>query len=178
MRAHPGKYAYASTGLGSGLHLSMELLMNMAKLDMVHVPYTGAGAGYTDVIAGRVQTTFAGAGSARGFLNAGLLRALAVSTPQRSTALPDVPTFAEAGLPGYTSYVWYALLAPKGTPDAVVEKLHAAVGTALQTPELKKQFAADGIDARGSAPQEAKAFIQSESVKWGDLIKRVGIPAE
>jgi tripartite-type tricarboxylate transporter receptor subunit TctC len=178
VRKNPGKYSYASTGLGSGLHLSMELLESMAKINMVHVPYTGAGAAYTDVLAGRVQATFAGVGSAKGFLDAGLLRPLAVTTPQRSAALPNVPTMSEAGLPGYESYVWYALLAPKGTPAPVIQKLHDAVVAALKTPEVQKEFAADGIQPIGSTPEQLTSFITSETVKWSALMKRAGVAPE
>jgi len=178
VKQSPGRYSYGSTGLGSGLHLSMELLKSMAGLDMIHVPYTGAGAGYTDLLAGRLQAVFAGIGSGRGFFGAGKLLPLGVTTPQRSAAMPDVPTLAEAGLPGYESYVWYALLAPKGTPKPVIDKLNAAVVAALKRPEVQKQFTHDGIEPIGSSPEQLTAFIKSETEKWRGVIQKAGIKPE
>jgi tripartite-type tricarboxylate transporter receptor subunit TctC len=178
VKAAPGRYSYGSTGLGSGLHLSMELLKSMAGLDMVHVPYTGAGAGYTDLLAGRLQAVFAGIGSGKGFFQSGKLLPLGVTTLQRSPALPNVPTIAEAGLPGYESYVWYALAAPKGTPKPIIDKLNAAVVAALKLPEVRKQFEVDGIEPIGSSPQELTAFIQSEAGKWRGVIAKAGVTPE
>jgi tripartite-type tricarboxylate transporter receptor subunit TctC len=177
-RKEPGKLSYASTGAGSGLHLSMELLKSMAKIDIAHIPYKGAGEGQTDLLAGRVQAMFASAGSAKGMIQTGKMRALAVTTPQRSPVLPDVPTIAEAGLPGYESYVWYALMAPKGTPPDVVKKLHDATVAALKTPEVQQEFAADGIEPIGSTPEELASFIKSESAKWQKVMQQAGVVPE
>jgi len=174
----PGKYSYASTGPGSGLHLSMELLKSMAGIDIVHIPYKGAGEGQADLLAGRVQAMFASAGSAKGFIQAGKMRALGATTLQRSPALPDVPTIAEQGLPGYESYVWYALLAPKNTPAPIIKKLHDAALQALNTPEVQKQFAAAGIESIGSTPEDLAKFEQSESVKWQAVMKKAGVAPE
>ncbi|ANN77961.1 Bug family tripartite tricarboxylate transporter substrate binding protein [Bordetella flabilis] len=178
VREAPGRYSYGSTGLGSGLHLSMELLKSMAGLDMIHVPYTGAGAGYTDLLAGRLQAVFAGIGSGKGFFQSGKLVPLGVTTLERSAALPDVPTLSEAGLKGYESYVWYALMAPRGTPKAIVDRLNAAVVAALKLPEVRKEFELDGIEPIGSSPQELTAFIQSEARKWRGVITKAGVTPE
>jgi tripartite-type tricarboxylate transporter receptor subunit TctC len=175
VKQDPGKYSYASTGQGSGLHLSMELLKSVAKIDLVHIPYKGGSEAYTDLLAGRVQAMFASAGAVQGFIKSGRLRALAVSTPQRAAVLPDVPTFAEAGLPGFESYVWYALLAPKGTPAPVIGTLHDEVIAALKTPELQKRFAEDGVQPIGSTPAELTSFMKSEGVKWSGVMKRAGV---
>jgi len=178
VKENPGRYSYGSTGQGSGLHLSMELLKSMAGLDMVHVPYTGAGAGYTDLLAGRLQSVFAGIGSGKGFFESGKLVPLAVTTPQRAAALPNVPTIAEAGLPGYESYVWYALMAPKGTPKPIIDKLNAAVVAALKQPDVRKQFETDGIEPIASTPEQLTAFIQSEATKWRGVIEKAGVKPE
>jgi tripartite-type tricarboxylate transporter receptor subunit TctC len=174
----PGKYSYASTGSGSGLHLSMELLKSTAGIDIVHIPYKGAGEGQADLLAGRVEAMFASAGAAKGFIQSGKMRALGATTLERSAALPDVPTIAEQGLPGYESYVWYALLAPKGTPAPIIKKLHDAAVQALNTPEVQKQFAAAGIESIGSTPEELARFEQSESVKWQAVMKKAGVVPE
>ena len=121
---------------------------------------------------------FASAGAAKGFIQAGKLRALGATTLQRSAALPDVPTIAEQGLPGYESYVWYALLAPKGTPAPVVKKLHDAAVEALKTPEVQKQFTDAGIESIGSSPEELEKFEKSESVKWQAVMKKAGVVPE
>jgi len=174
-RKDPGKLSYASTGSGSGLHLSMELLKSMANVDIAHIPYKGGGEALNDVLAGRVQAMFASYGSAGGLVKAGKLRPLAVTTPKRSPVLPDVPAIAESGLPGYESYVWYALLAPKDTPEPVVKKLHDAAIAALKTPEIQAEFAADGIEPIGSSPQELAGFIQSEAAKWQQVMQHAGV---
>jgi tripartite-type tricarboxylate transporter receptor subunit TctC len=171
----PGKYAYASTGPGSGLHLSMELLKSMAGIDVRHIPYKGAGEGQTDLLAGRVQAMFASAGAAKGFIDSGRLRALGVTTRDRSPVLPDVPPIAGQGYPGYESYVWYALLAPRNTPAPVIRKLHDAVVQALSTPEVKKQFADGGIESIGSTPEELASFARSESAKWRTVMEKAGV---
>jgi tripartite-type tricarboxylate transporter receptor subunit TctC len=173
VRAKPGALSYASTGSGSGLHLSMELLKTMAKIDLVHVPYKSAGAAITDLMAGQVQAQFISYGTGVGHFKAGRLRVLAATTAQRSRALPDVPTIAEAGVPGYDSGVWYALLAPRGTPPAIVKRLYAEC-TALLKAELGAQMIADGITPAGSTPEALTAYIKSESRKWAEVVKVSG----
>jgi len=178
VREKPGTFSYASTGNGSGLHLSMELLKSMAKIDLVHVPYKGGGAALTDLVAGNVDAMFVSYGTGKGQIAAGKIRVLAVSSAQRSHAMPDVPTLAEAGLPGYDSDVWYALLAPRGTPPAVVKRLHDESVEVLKSPMMRERFASDGIRSIGSTPEELARYMKSERVKWADVIKRSGATVE
>jgi tripartite-type tricarboxylate transporter receptor subunit TctC len=172
-RAKPGALSYSSTGNGSGLHLSMELLKSMAKIDLVHVPYKSAGVAITDLIAGQVQAQFISYGTGVAHFKAGRLRVLAATTKERSRALPDIPTIAEAGVAGYDSGVWYALIAPRGTPAAVIKRLHAEC-TALLQAELGVQLTTDGITPIGSTPDALTAYVKSESVKWAQVVKRSG----
>ncbi len=171
-KSKPGVMSYASTGNGSGLHLSMELLKSMAAIDLVHVPYKGGGAALNDLRSGNVQAMFVSYGTGSAQIKAGTIRVLAVSSSQRSPALPDVPTIAEAGVPGYESGVWYALLAPHGTPAEVVKRLHEGSVAALQSRDLRERFAIDGIKPIGSTPEELTKYIQSERVKWAEVVKR------
>ena len=149
-KSKPGGMSYASTGNGSGLHLSMELLKSMAGIDLVHVPYKGGGVALTDLLSGNVQAMFVSYGTGNAQIKAGKIRVLAVTSSQRSPALPDVPTIAEAGVPGYESGVWYALLAPHGTPPEIVKRLHDGSVAALQSKELRERFASDGVKDRKS----------------------------
>ena len=172
-RDKPGGLTYASTGNGSGLHLSMELLKSMAKIDLVHVPYKSAGIAITDLLAGQVQAQFISYGTGVGHFKAGRLRALAATTKERSRALPEVPTIAEAGVPGYESGVWYALLAPRGTPQAVIKRLHGDCVELAKGP-LAAQLINDGITPIVSSPAELAAYTKSEIAKWSDVVKRSG----
>jgi tripartite-type tricarboxylate transporter receptor subunit TctC len=172
-RDKPGALSYASTGNGSGLHLSMELLKSMAKIDLVHVPYKSAGIAMTDLLAGQVQAQFISYGAGVGHFKAGRLRVLAATTTQRSRAMPDVPTIAEAGVPGYDSGVWYALIAPRGTPANVIRKLHADCAALLKA-EVGNQLVADGITPIGSTPEALAAYVKTESAKWAEVVKRSG----
>ena len=174
----PGALSYASTGNGSGLHLSMELLKSMAGIDLLHVPYKGGGAALGDLLSGNVQAMFVSYGAGSAHIKAGKIRVLAVTTGQRSPALPDVPTIAEAGVPGYESGVWYALLAPRGTPQEVINRLHEGSVAALQSKELRERYAADGVKAIGSAPEFLTRYIQTERVKWAEVVKRSGATVE
>ncbi|MBB3182078.1 tripartite tricarboxylate transporter substrate binding protein [Variovorax sp. Sphag1AA] len=177
-KSKPGGMSYASTGNGSGLHLSMELLKSMAGIDLVHVPYKGGGAALTDLLSGNVQAMFVSYGTGSAQIKAGKIRVLAVTSSQRSSALPDVPTIAEAGVPGYESGVWYALLAPRGTPPEIVKRLHDGSVAALQSKDLRERFASDGVKTIGSTPEELTKYIQSERVKWADVVKRSGATVE
>jgi tripartite-type tricarboxylate transporter receptor subunit TctC len=173
-RKNPNKLSYGSSGNGSGLHLSMELLKSMAGIELVHVPYKGAGSSVPDLLAGNIQAMFLSYGTGQAHFKSGRVRVLAVTSAQRSPAMPDIPTIAEAGVPGYDSGVWYALLAPKGTPSAIVKKLHDESVTLLKGAEMGERFAADGIKPIGSTPEELAAYIKSERVKWTEVVKRSG----
>jgi len=173
-RRNPNKLSYGSSGNGSGLHLSMELLKSMAHIELAHVPYKGAGQSVPDLLAGNIQAMFLSYGTVQALFKAGRVRVLAVTTAQRSPAMPDVPTIAESGVPGYDSGVWYALLAPKGTPAPIIRKLHDTCVDLLRGPEMGERFAIDGIKPIGSTPAELAAYIQAERVKWTDVVRRSG----
>ncbi len=172
-KKEPGKLAYASAGNGSGAHLSAELLKSMAGIEMIHVPYKGAGAAYADLLAGRTQVMFSTYAPIAGHLKAGTLRAIAVSTEKRAPGLPDVPAVSET-LPGYRSDVWYVMAAPAGTPAAIVARLNKAALSALKSPTIGEHLAKDLIQVIGSRPDEVKSFIQSEIIKWGEVVKKSG----
>ena len=172
-RKEPGKLAYASAGNGSGAHLSAELLKGLAGIDMMHVPYKGAGAAYVDVLAGRVPLMFSTYAPITGHLEFGALRALAVTTENRAAGLRDVPAISET-LPGYRSDVWYVMAAPAGTPGEIIARLNKEVLTALNSPLIAKQFADDQVQAIGSRPDEVKPFIAAEIAKWSEVVKRSG----
>jgi len=173
-KSKPGKLSYCSTGNGSGLHLSMELLKSMAGIDLVHVPYKGGGAALQDLVAGTVQAGFFSYGSAGGQVKAGKIRLLAVSSAKRSTALPDIPTIAEAGVPGYDSGTSYALLAPKDTPPEVIQRLHDGALEALRSPQVKERFSADGVTTIGSSPAELASYMKTERTKWAEVVRKSG----
>ena len=165
-KAEPGKLTYGTPGIGTSPHLCMELLKSMAGVDLQHVPYKGTAAAVTDIIGGQIDVAFATALTAKPLIDAGRLRALAVSGPRRSDALPNVPPVAEAGVPGYEAMQWYGLLAPAGTPTAVVERVHAQAIVALRSPEMKARLAADGAEPLGTTPAEFGAYIKRELDKW------------
>jgi tripartite-type tricarboxylate transporter receptor subunit TctC len=172
-RAKPGAMTYGSTGNGSGLHLSMELLKTMTGIDIVHAPYKSAGAAMTDMLGEQLQAMFVSYGAGVGHFKAGRVRPLGATTAQRSKALPEVPTIAEAGVKGYESSVWYALLAPRGTPPEIVRRLHTEIVSLLKG-ELGVQFEADGITPSGAGPEQLAAFVRSENIKWGKVARQSG----
>ncbi|HET7365302.1 MAG TPA: tripartite tricarboxylate transporter substrate binding protein [Burkholderiales bacterium] len=165
-RVAPNKLSYGTPGIGTSPHLCMELFKSMAGVDLQHVPYKGTAAAVTDVIGGRIDVAFATALTAKPLIDAGRLRALAVSGPRRVDALPNVPPVAEAGVPGYEAMQWYGLLAPAGTPAAIVERVHAEAMVALRSPEMKARLAADGAAPLGTTPAEFGAYIKRELEKW------------
>lgn len=177
-KADPGKLTYASAGNGTSIHLAGELFASMAKLDVLHVPYKGSGPAVTDLIGGQVDMMFDSITSARPHIESGRLRALGVTTAKRSSALPDVPTIAEAGLPGYDLSPWFAVFVPAGTPQPVVDKMNAALLEAMKLPEVKARFAAIGAEPIGSTPRQLAAHLQAEMDKWGAVIAERGIRAD
>jgi tripartite-type tricarboxylate transporter receptor subunit TctC len=170
----PGKLSYASAGVGSGLQIAGELFKSTAHVDILHIPFKGA-ENVTSVIAGTVPISFAGIPQTIQAVKGGQLRALAVTSATRSPALPDVPTIAESGVPGYDMSSWYGVLAPAGTPAARVDRLYGELKTALADPEVKKQLANVGQEARATSPPVFAAYIQSELKKWHDLVQSSGI---
>lgn len=174
-----GGLTYASGGAGLAGHLAMELLKDVGGFEAVHVAYKGGVAATIDVAAGRVCCFFASAPSAQPQVESGRVRAIAVSTKERSPLVPDVPTVAEQGFPGFDVVSWYGLLAPAGTPKSVVARLYKEVITLLGTEEIRKQLIAVGATPAPSAsPEDFRAYIQSELTTWGRVIKRAGITAE
>jgi len=177
-KAKPGAIDYASAGNGTGQHLSMELFKLMAGINLAHVPYRGAAPAYADVISGQVPIFFDNMASALGQIQAGTVRALAVSGTQRSPLLPDVPTVAEAGVPGYEYYVWFGLWAPKNTPQPVVERLHAAITKAQADPAVKERIAAGAGELFDMPVDDMTPFVRAEIAKWADVVKRAEIAVQ
>jgi len=170
----PGKLDYASGGIGSAQHLAAELFNLMAGIKMVHVPFKGA-VSIPDVIAGRVQMVFSGVPQALAHVQAGRLRAIGVTTPRRSPAVPDVPTLSEAGVTGYDVTVWYGIFATGGTPRTIVSRLNADFVKAINTPEVRQQLTAMGLEPVGNSCEEFKKTVRSEIKQWGQVINRTGI---
>ncbi len=178
VKARPGQINFASAGVGTSPHLSMELFLVLAKLKMLHVPYKGSGPGVTDLIAGHVPVMMPNMLSAQPHIKSGRLRALGVTGTKRAPGADDIPTIAEAGVPGYEAVQWYGVLAPAGTPNDIISKLHAGVVRALQNPDVKKRLLNDGAEPVGSSPAEFAAYIRSETEKWAKVIKAAGIQPE
>jgi tripartite-type tricarboxylate transporter receptor subunit TctC len=173
-KAQPGKIDYASSGNGSAQHLVSALFASMAGIELNHVPYKGSGPAMQDLLGGQVKVSFAGIPNVLPHVKAGRLRALAVSTPQRSPDLPDVPTAAEAGVPGYQATLWLNLAAPAGTPGEIVQRLYAETAKALQDAELQQNFRAAGVEASPMSPQELAGFMRGEYEKWGRVVRDTG----
>jgi len=177
-KASPGKYSFGSSGIGSTLHLAMEMLMSVTGIKLVHVPYKGGALAMADLLGGHVLAIFENVPLAVTSVRAGKVRPLGVTAAKRSAQLPDVPTFIEAGFPGFEIYAWYGVCAPAATPKAVVAKLNDEVNKALNQPDLQSRFADLGVDlAPGSSAQFA-AFIKSETIKWAKTIKDSGATSD
>ena len=173
-KERPGKLDYASSGNGSGQHLFAALFLSQTGLKMNHIPYRGSGQATTDLLGGQVLVSFPGLAGMLGHIKAGKLRALAVTSANRSPQLPDVPTIAEAAVPGYAAYVWLGLMAPKGTPAPIIEKLHRELLTVMATPEVKTYMANASIEIVASTPAEFATFFREEIDRWARIIKETG----
>jgi tripartite-type tricarboxylate transporter receptor subunit TctC len=173
-KANPGKLNYASSGSGSAAHLTGEMFKLMTGTDIVHVPYAGAAPAATDLLAGQVGLMFASAPTVYQHVKAGKLRALAVTSAGRWANLPDVPTMAEAGVPGFTSEVWFGLFAPAGTAREVIERLHAALVEAAAAEDVRAKLAAEGFTVLTDTPDEFRVFIAAEISKWANVIRQSG----
>jgi tripartite-type tricarboxylate transporter receptor subunit TctC len=177
-RAHPGRLNYSSFGNNTSNHLAGELFKSLTGISTVHVPYKGSGPSIVDLIAGQVQYTFDGPPAVLEQVRAGKLRALAVSGRQRLPGAPNIPTFSEAGLPGFSGGTWFGLFAPAKTPRAVIERVNADAVAALNSPELAKAYGDKAIMPSPGSPEEFGRFVQAEVNKWKDLAAKVGIVAE
>lgn len=177
-KTQPGKLSFASAGIGAGAHLAAELFKHMAQIDVVHIPYKGSSPAMTDVIGGRCAYMFAGISAAQPHTLSGKLRALAVSTAKRSAALPEIPTIAESGLPGYHMNTWNSLVVPRGTPAAIIQRLNNEVVGILNEPEVKERLKQQGIDPDPGTPAQLAAHIKSEVARFDSLIKAIGLTVE
>jgi tripartite-type tricarboxylate transporter receptor subunit TctC len=173
-KANPGKLNFASSGHGAAAHLAGELFKSRAGVDIVHVAYKGGAPALQDVIAGHVQMIFATAASVVGHIQSGAVRPIAVTTPRRTSVLPDIPTVAELGLPGFDATTWHGLVAPAGTPREVIAALNKATNDALKSPEVQKSLADLGVDIIGGSSEEFAAYIKSEIPKWTAIVKASG----
>ena len=177
-KARPGKLNYASVGQGSPNQLGMELLKTLTGIDLVHVPYKGTGPAVTDLLGGQVQLMFNSMPSVLPLVKTGKLKGLAVGSAHRSPAAPDIPTVAEAGVPGFENVTWYGMFAPAKTPAEIIARLNSEVVKILADPEMAQRFASQGSEPRSSTPAELAAFMRVEAVRWGKVITAAGIKLE
>ncbi len=176
--ARPGEINYGTSGPGGSGHLAGELLRGMTKIDIVHVPYRGAAPAINDLLAGQVQSMFGAPLAVVPHIRSGKIRALAVTGHKRSLAVPDVPTFDEAGLPGYDASTWNGIMVPTGTPRAIIDRLHGEIAKILRAPNTLDRLAGDGSVAVASTPEEFAAFIKAEHAKWGKVVREANIRVE
>ena len=174
-KTEPGKLTFASAGNGSIVHMATEYFLDHVGANVLHIPYKGTSPALTDTIAGQTQLVFGTVASTLPFVKSGQLRALAVTTPQRLPALPNVPTVMESGFPNFQVTNWHGLIGPKGLPADIVKKLNAAINDALKAPGMDAQMASDGLTAAGGTPEEFGALLKSEIERWGALVKVKGI---
>jgi tripartite-type tricarboxylate transporter receptor subunit TctC len=177
-RRNPGRINYGTSGNGTSVHLSMELFKSMTRTFIVHIPYKGSAPVVTDLLAGQVDIMFDNVPNVIGHVRAGKMKALAVSTAQRSALAPEVPTVAEAGVPGYDVTVWFGILTVAGTPRDVVQRLNTEIVKLLNFPEVKDRFARQGVEVRTSTPEQFGDFLRAEVARWAKVIQDAGIKAD
>lgn len=177
-KSKPGELNFASAGNGSGQHLSMEMFKLMTGTSLTHVPYRGAAPAYNDVISGQTPVFFDNLSSAQGQIKGGNVRALAVTSTQRSPVLPDVPTVAEAGVPGFENYVWFGLWAPRGTPQPIIDKLHAEVKKAIANPAIRERIVKDAGVPMDTPLAQIEPMVKAEIAKWADVVKRAHVSVQ
>jgi tripartite-type tricarboxylate transporter receptor subunit TctC len=177
-KAQPGKLIYASSGTGGSGHLAVELFQALAQVNMTHVPYKGSGPAVLALVAGEVQLGFNNILAVLPHVNSGRLKAIAVTSAKRAPAVPNLPTVAEAGVPGYEATSWNGIFAPAKTPRPIIDKIHAEVVKILNTPDVREKLIAAGSDPVGSTPEEFLAFVKSELARWGKVIRENNIRAE
>jgi len=174
-RAKPGSLTFGSAGMGTNPHLSGELFKSLARIDMVHVPFKGSGQSIISQLAGEIAANFPSVPTAMPYVKAGRLRGIGVTTLKRVEVLPDVPSIAEAGLPGYEATQWFGLLAPAGTPRPIIDRLYQESSRALRSADMKERMTAEGLEVVGGTPEEFASYIRSETEKWTQVIKAAGI---
>ena len=177
-KARPGQINYATSGAGSGVHLATELFLYMAGIKMNHIPYKGTGPALTDTIAGQINLIFGSVSSTLPLVKSGRLRAIAVTTAKRIAAEPDIPTVAESGLPGYETFVWQALIGPKGLPRPVVDRINGEVTKIIAQKDMEERFRQEGLTPAGGTPQQLLDLVRKEIDVWHKIIVRAGIRAE
>ena len=177
-KAKPGQINYASAGSGTSPHLAAELFKSMAGVDLVHVPYKGSPQALTDLLGGQTQIMFASLVSALPHIRQTRLRALGVTSLKRAAALPDLPAISEAGLRGYDVSVWMGIVAPTGTPPAIIAQLNRQIAALLQSPDIRERLAVQGLEAASNSPAEFRSYIASEVRKWAVVIKQAGVVAD
>jgi tripartite-type tricarboxylate transporter receptor subunit TctC len=177
-RANPGRVNYGSSGNGSSPHLSMELFKLMSKTYMLHIPYKGSAPVVTDLLAGQVDVMFDNIPNVINHVRAGKMKAYAVSSPKRSLLAPEVPTVAEAGLPGYEVSVWFGVLVPAGTPQPIVQRLNTEIAKVVNAPDVRERFGKQGVEVQTSTPEQYQQFVRSEVTRWAQVIKDAGIKAD
>ncbi|MBI4207604.1 MAG: tripartite tricarboxylate transporter substrate binding protein, partial [Betaproteobacteria bacterium] len=176
--SQPGKLTYGSAGMGSGTHLAMEMLLMSRKLDLVHVPYKGTGPTLTALLGNQISVFFSTYASALPHVKGGRLRAYAVTSTKRTSTLPDVPTVAESGFPGYEYSTWYGFLAPAGTPRAIIEKLNKAAVGVLKSEKTRERYIAQGVDPIPSTSAQYSAYLKSEIEKWTKVVRAAKLPLQ
>jgi tripartite-type tricarboxylate transporter receptor subunit TctC len=174
-KAKPGQMSYASTGYGGAPHIAAELLKHTAGIDTTHVPFKGGGDAVISLLGGHVQMSFGAVSTSLPHIKGGRMRALGVTSAKRLTATPDVPTFAESGLPGFVVDQWYGVFAPPAMPPAVTRKLNAALVRILDADQLRKDFSGQGVELQSSTPEALAAYVKSERARWGKVLKDLGI---
>jgi tripartite-type tricarboxylate transporter receptor subunit TctC len=174
-KAKPDQMSYASTGYGGAPHIAAELMKRTAGVAITHVPYKGGGDAVVALLGGQVQMSFGAVSTSLPHMRGGRMRALGVTSAKRLTATPDVPTFAEAGLPGFEVEQWYGIFAPPALPPAITRKLNATLATILEAGEFRKDFAAQGVELVSSTPEALAAYVKSERARWGKILKELGI---
>lgn len=177
-RRNPGKINYGSSGNGTSVHLAMELFKSMTRTYMLHIPYKGSAPVVSDLIGGQVDLMFDNMPNVIGHVRAGRMKALAVSTPQRAAMAPEIPTVAEAGVPGYEQTAWFGVLAPAGTPRDIINRYNAEITRVLNSADVRERFAKQGVEVKTTTPDEFGTFLRSEVARWGKVIKEAGIKSD
>ena len=177
-RAHPGKYAFGSSGVGGASHLATELFRSMAGIELVHVPYKGGAVAVTDLLGGRLALMFANLTTVQQHIKSGKVRALAIGTAQRSLIVPDLPTVAEAAVPGYEANNWNGVVVPAGTPPAVIARLQREIKTIVDAPDIREKLLATAFEPIADTPAEFARYLAAERVKWGKVVREAGVKPE